>query len=240
MDQSVKPFTPEGADARRWVGRLIIAVLLGEAIWNLIVSVMNNLFVPWLGDVMGQSSGLPTSFTQRPYNYPDLFVSVFEACIAGLIAAVLNYFVQRPTARKMKTVQGPVPVTPVQLLRTIPQAAPSAIPSPIPSAIPPSAAPSVTPTETPSPVVPFAPAARVEPISATTPAAMVPPPPSVAPLTPAPVAKPAAVAPAAPAVADSVVTKPLPPAPKTQPAKAKKPKEVYYNIVGEPMPSDDD
>ena len=31
---------------------------------------MNNLVVPWLGDVMVQASGLPTSFTQRPYDYP--------------------------------------------------------------------------------------------------------------------------------------------------------------------------
>ena len=31
---------------------------------------MSNVVVPWLGDVMGQSAGLPTSFTQRPYNYP--------------------------------------------------------------------------------------------------------------------------------------------------------------------------
>ena len=68
MDQAVKKFTSEGSDARKWIGRIIIAVILGEAIWSLIVSVMNNLVVPWLGDVMGQSSGLPASFTQRPYD----------------------------------------------------------------------------------------------------------------------------------------------------------------------------
>ena len=125
MDQPAKPFTSEG-DTRRWIGRLIIAVLLGEATWGLIVSFMNHVFVPWLGDVMGQSSGLPTSFTQRPYNYPELFVSIFEFCIAGLVAAVLNYFFQRSPARKVKTVRGPVavspvPVTPVQFLPTIPE-----------------------------------------------------------------------------------------------------------------------
>jgi hypothetical protein len=37
-----------------------------------------------------------------------------------------------------------------------------------------------------------------------------------------------------------VASKPVPPAPKAEPAKPKKPKNVYYNIVGEPMPSDDD
>jgi hypothetical protein len=72
MHKTVKTFTSEGADVRKWIGGMIMAVILGEAIWSLIVSVMNNLVVPWLGDVMGQSSGLPTSFTQRPYDYPAL------------------------------------------------------------------------------------------------------------------------------------------------------------------------
>jgi hypothetical protein len=30
------------------------------------------------------------------------------------------------------------------------------------------------------------------------------------------------------------------PAPKVEPAKPKKPRQVYYNIVGEPVSSDDD
>ncbi len=126
MDQPAKPFTSGSADTRRWMGRLIIAVILGEALWGLIVSLVNNVFVPWLGDAMGPSSGLPTSFTQRPYNYPDLFVSVFEFCIAGLVAAILNYFFQRPTARTVKTSKSPVPAAPPGPIRVVPQAAPPA------------------------------------------------------------------------------------------------------------------
>ena len=126
MDQPARPFTSGSADTRRWMGRLIIAVILGEALWGLIVSLVNNVFVPWLGDAMGPSSGLPTSFTQRPYNYPDLFVSVFEFCIAGLVAAILNYFFQRPTARTVKTSKSPVPAAPPGPIRVVPQAAPSA------------------------------------------------------------------------------------------------------------------
>src|ERR1044071_3225405 len=102
MDGSLKASTPDRSGPGNWVGRIIVAVIVGEAIWNLIVSVMNNLVVPWLGDVMGQSSGLPTSFTQRPYNYPDLFVAVVEFCIAGLVAAILNYFLQRRTTGKVR------------------------------------------------------------------------------------------------------------------------------------------
>ncbi len=126
MDQPAKPLTSGTADTRRWMARLIIAVILGEALWGLIVSLVNNVFVPWLGDAMGPSSGLPTSFTQRPYNYPDLFVSVFEFCIAGLVAAILNYFLQPPTAKRVRTSKSAVPAAPPGPIRVVPQAAPSA------------------------------------------------------------------------------------------------------------------
>ena len=191
MYQPVKTFTSEGPDTRKWIGRIIMAVILGEAIWSLIVSVMNNLVVPWLGDVMGQSSGLPTSFTQRPYNYPDLFVSILEVCIAGTVAVILNYFFQRQSAGRVRPVKSPVPIAPVDL------AAPAAPVSVVPAG--------------PGPVV-----------------------------SPTPPARPLAVAPPAPPIANSVAAKPLPAAPKAEPPKLKKPKEVYYNIVGEPMPSDED
>src|SRR6478736_5882379 len=131
MDDSVKASTPDRSDSGNWVGRIIVAVILGEAIWGLIVSVMNNLIVPWLGDVMGQSSGLPTSFTQRPYNYPDLFVSILEVGIAGLVAAILNFVFQRPAVAKVRIVKNEVPAAPVGSIRVVPQAMTPAPPSPI-------------------------------------------------------------------------------------------------------------
>jgi hypothetical protein len=230
MDQPVKPFTSEGAGARKWIGRLIIAVLLGEALWGLIVSVMNNVVVPWLGDVMGQSAGLPTSFTQRPYNYPELFVSVIEVCIAGLVAAVINYFFQRPAARRVKTVKN-VPTAPPGPIRVISQAAPSA-------ALTETAPPQFGIASAESPASAPAQDVRMYPVipSILVPAASDEP---VAPIVAAPEPKPAVVAPLAPAIPNPVASKPMP-APKAEPAKPKKPKNVYYNIVGEPMPSDED
>src|ERR1700722_17765926 len=121
MDQPEKPFISQAANGRGWIGRLIIAVLLGEAIWGLIVSVMNNVIVPWVGDAMGTSSGLPTSFTRRPYNYPELFVSVFEFCIAGLVAAIINFVLQRPGTRRVKSVKSVSPVA--GPIRMVPQGA---------------------------------------------------------------------------------------------------------------------
>jgi len=232
MDQPVKPFNSDGGDTRRWFGRIIIAVLLGEALWGLIVSVMNNVVVPWLGDVMGQSSGLPTSFTQRPYNYPELFVSVFEFCIAGLVAAVLNYFFQRPSARRVKRSKSSVPTVTPGPIRVVPQAATS-------SALTETAPPQFGITPAASPMASPAQEVRMYPVipSILVPAASETPTP---PLEPAPEVRLAAIAPATPAIPKPGASKPVPPAPKAEPAKPKKPKNVYYNIVGEPMPSDDD
>ncbi len=230
MDQVVKPFTSEATDTRRWIARIIMAVILGEAIWGLIVSVMNNVVVPWLGDVMGQSSGLPTSFTQRPYNYPDLFVSVLEFGIAALVAAVLNYFFQGQTARTTKVVKSSAPAA-AEPARAFPQPTSTA-----------------ALTQTPSPYTPAAPAAKSEPGAIPAPAAVsaappVAPPPPVQPMAIAPSAAPvtesAAKPSLVPAASSPAATKP-PSAAKAQPTKSKKPKNVYYNIVGEPMPSDDD
>lgn len=269
MDPTGKTFTSE--DPRKWIGRIIMAVILGEAIWNLIVSVMNNVVVPWLGDLFGQSSGLPTSFTQRPYNYPDLFVSILEFCIAALIAAIINYFFQRPRAVRVRTVKNAVPTAPAEPLRGVPQAvAPTAIPqtapgqpltsqTPMPQTTAPQPAmtqsamtqpamtqPAMTMTKTAvTQTTPPAPVTKPVPVAAApavTVAPSMPAPPVVAPVpvAPAPVAKPAGVAPAAPSVPISAAKPQPPPPPKAQPAKPTKTKEVYYNIVGEPVPSDDE
>jgi large-conductance mechanosensitive channel len=218
MNQTVKTFTSEGADVRKWIGRIIMAVILGEAIWSLIVSVMNNLVVPWLGDVMGQSWGLPTSFIHRPYDYPDLFVSVLEFCIAGIVAAMLNYFLQRQREGRVKPVKSSAPAAPVERARVVPQAAAAA-----------------GTTQATSPVALAAQVAKPDPVNPPAPVTVAPaaPAPLVA---PRPVARPVAATPSAPPVANSVTAKPLP----SGPPKRKKPKEVYYNIVGEPMPSDED
>ncbi|MGA9800504.1 MAG: hypothetical protein WBQ68_15940 [Terriglobales bacterium] len=240
MDQAAKPFTSQVVDQRGWIGRLIIAVLLGEAIWGLIVSVMNHVIVPWVGDVMGPSSGLPTSFTQRPYNYPELFVSVFEFCIAGLVAAVLNYILQRPAARRVKTLK-PAPAA-AGPIRVIPQASTSSArndTAPPPLAFAPATPPAAAPEQDVRmyPVIP----SILIPAASEAPAAPAAPAPGAKPIEENPIeARPVAVAPPAPVLATPAAAKPQPPAPKAAPAKPKKPKNVYYNIVGEPMPSDDD
>ena len=199
MDPTGKTFTSE--DPRKWIGRIIMAVILGEAIWNLIVSVMNNLAVPWLGDLFGQSSGLPTSFTQRPYNYPDLFVSILEFCIAALVAAIINYFFQRPRAVRVRTVKSAVPTAPVEPVRVIPR---SEAPAPQPQA---AMTPATTTqprltqpalTQATMPVAPPAPVTKPVAVAAAPPVTVAPPMPTAPVVAPAPIAKPLTVAPATP------------------------------------------
>ena len=216
MEPAVRTVTSEKSEARKWIGRIIIAVILGEAIWSLIVSVMNNLVVPWLGDVVGQSSGLPASFTQRPYDYPDLFVSVLEFCVAALLAVILNSFFQRQRAGGVTPVKSVVATVPVEPARLVPQAVTAV-------------------AKTTSPVVSPAFVVRPDPV--------VPPSPPVAPAAPATFvspARPVASSTQSPPVADSLAPKPLPGAPKAEAPKVKKAKETYYNSVGQPLPSDED
>jgi hypothetical protein len=235
---------------RRWIGRIIIAVILGEAVWTLIVSLMNNVIVPWLGDLMGPSAGLPTSFVQRPYNYPELFVSIFEVCIAGLVAAILNYFVQRPQVQRTKSIKSSVVASPPQTFPEpekaySPSEASASQPSPLQAVQHPVFRETSLQNQNQNvvaqnalPVVP-APEIHTEPV--------IPPDAIVAPpAQPVPIEKPALEMRPAPVPSPEPPAAAIPPAKLVQPsqktvaAKPKKSKEVYYNIVGEPMPSDDD
>jgi hypothetical protein len=176
---------------RQATGRLVVAVILGLAIWNLLVSLMRGVVAPWLGWVMGPNSSLAQRF--NTYDSPALFVAVLESCLAGFVAACLNWLLERSTrssyaVRPVSVVAAPQPV---------------AAPAPVP------VAPNPVPSEGPV-------ATSVRPA----------PPPAAPPVPPPfPVKEQAA---------------PAPPPPRTKPGKPKKEKPVYYNIVGEPLPDDDD
>lgn len=226
MDDRPKIFPPDLNETRRWIGRLLVAVIVGEGIWNLIVSLMNNVIVPWLGDVMGQSSGLPTSFTQRPYDYPDLFVSVIELCLAGLVAIAINAFFQKPRRVKVKVQKRVVSPTSVAPTQVVPVAT---APPPVPAVVPRTEVPLGTPRPVPAVAPVSPPPAFTQPPPVRTAATEPKPAPPVQPS--APVATPKPTPPPAPVPA---AVKPAPPPPKA------KPKKVYYNSVGEAIEFDDD
>jgi len=196
--------------ASRWVPRVLIAVLLAEGIWGLIVSLTHNLIVPFLAQQMGGDPQSPLYLGKGVYDFPALFVSILELCFAGIVAVALNVWVNRgPKALRVKVVK----------VRRVAVPAPTSGPLSITQAPPPAAARAVPPT-------PAAP-----PVPAPAPVASQPAPAPVVPPTPQPA--PVAVAPPP--------AQPKPATAPAKPAKPQKPREVYYNIVGEPInPTEDD
>jgi large-conductance mechanosensitive channel len=212
MDEIARNTAPDpAADTGTWIGRLLIAVILGEGIWGLIVSLTHNLILPLLAKTMGGDVQSPLYLGKGDVNVPALFTSVLELCFAGIVAVVLNAWVQR----KARSTRGkPVRITarPVQTVASTP-----------PSAVTP-----VKPTAVAPPVIKPAPAPEV-PIPAAPPPSTPSPSPGQfwSPPEPSPQPKPAAAPPS--------------PKPPAKPAKPKPPKEVYYNIVGEPInPTEDE
>jgi len=213
MDDTSRTSSPE-LSAGKWIGRVLIAVLLGEGIWGLIVSVTNNLILPLLARTMGGDVQSPLYLGKGEFNVPAVFMSVLELCFAGIVAVILNSWVQRTTrvirskvarvspipAQTVAPAASPVSIAPIHAASSVPPPAKAPVPAPAAAAslVTSSVAPSPSPGQFWSP--------------------------------PEPSPQPKAVAPSPP-----------PPKAPAKPAKPKAPKEVYYNIVGEPInPTEDD
>jgi hypothetical protein len=214
MDEIPRTASPEwsAADTGRWIGRVIIAVILAEAIWGFIASLTGNLILPLLARTMGGDVQSPLYLGKGDINVPALFASVLELCFAGIVAVVLNSLLQRkPKLIRVKTVR----VSPIPAQAVAPP------PSPQRAVVPVQV---VAPESPPSPPV----------VTLSVPE---PPPPPPAPATPPEQFR----ATPEPAPQAKAVAPPPPPKPPAKPAKPKPPKEVYYNIVGEPInPTEDD
>src|SRR5215469_7209179 len=66
----------------KWIYRIVIAVVLGEAIWNFLASLTNDLLLPAIQRVVGG--------VQFEFKVSNLFASIIELCLAGIVAVVLN------------------------------------------------------------------------------------------------------------------------------------------------------
>ena len=206
---------------------MVIAVILAEAIWEFIVSVTNGLVLPLLARTMGGDVQSPLYLGKGDINVPALFTAVLELCFAGIAAVVLNSFLQRKSRVPRKLVR--VTSTPAQ--PSIPLQSPAPPPSvPVAAPVQPAvSAPPVAPAvSAPAPVmIPAAPPQVTASATASSPTTARAPDSgqSWSPPTPSPQPKTAAP----------------PPLVKPKPAKPKPPKEIYYNIVGEPInPTEDD
>jgi hypothetical protein len=150
--------SPESSpsDPSQWIGRVLIAVLLGEGIWGLIVSLTNNLLLPLLARTMGADVQSPLYLGKGDFNVPALFMSVLELCFAGIVAVILNSWVQRrPKSRRGKSVRLiPIPSDPSVTVPSIPAVVPvqaaASVASPPPAAPAPSSGQFWAPPE-PSP-----------------------------------------------------------------------------------------
>ena len=168
------------ADPGKWVGRVVVAVILGEGIWGLLVSITNNLALPAMTRIMGADPQSPLYLGKTDYNFAALFTAVLQLCFAGIVAVLLYSWARETRRIRSKVVQrATVPEKPRA----------SVVAAPVASA----------PAET---LIP--PSEPVKPVQAAAPPPTTPPP------------------------------------QPSKPAKPKKQKEVYYNIVGEPIESDEE
>ncbi len=84
------------AESRKWIGRFLIAVVLGEAIWAFLVAITNHLAVPAMARVIGVADEQSPLYLGRgDYNIPALFAAVLQLCLAGIVAVLLNSWSQR-------------------------------------------------------------------------------------------------------------------------------------------------
>ena len=185
MNEGLRP-TEAPPDSGKWVGRVIVAVILGEGIWGLLVSITNNLALPAMTRIMGADSQSPLYLGKGDYNFAALFTSVLQLCFAGIVAVLLYSWAREPRRIRARA------VPPARATEEIRAEKP-------PVVLPEVASPSIVSRLVPAEDIPHPSSEPVKPVQAA----------------------------------------PAPPAP-AKPAKPKKQKEVYYNIVGEPIDSDDE
>jgi len=193
MDENAN--TPAAPSLSKWVGLAVAAVILAEGIWGILVSLTRSLLLPLLARVMGGDPQSPLYLGKGDLNIPDLFGSIVELCLAGIVFLLIKSWAAK--ADRVKTLR------PVRMSR-----------------------------QPAAPVVSIDP----QPVAATAQAAAASAVPTA--LQPSQVAEATPPPQAAPPVPTQATAKPAKP---EKPSKPEKSKEVYYNIVGEPInPTEDD
>jgi large-conductance mechanosensitive channel len=220
-------------ETKKWIGGLIIGLLLAETVLVLIGSLVRDVIFPLMAMAMGTDPSSPLSLGPQTFNWPNLLSAIMQFCLAAIVAILVNSWMQR-RPRMMARGQSLSVTSVAPYLQTS-----TPVPTPVQASAQRLPAPVPQPVTTPPTVV------RVPQPATTPPAAARPAPPAAAPVAAAPimatapavVAAPKSVAPAQPTPQAAPKAAPPPAAP---PAKPKKPKQVYYNLVGEPIESDDD
>jgi len=120
------------ADSRLWIGRFVIAVVLGEAIWGFLVSITNNLALPAMARAMGGDPQSPLSLGKGDFNAPGLFASILELCLAAIVALILNSWSQR--SRRVRVVRTSAASAEARPARVAAAEPPPPVSAPLPAA----------------------------------------------------------------------------------------------------------
>ncbi len=83
------------AQSRQWIGRLLIAVVLGIAIWNFVASLITAVILPGLARIMEADPQSPLYLGKGDFNFPAFFTAVLELCLALIAALVVNSWSER-------------------------------------------------------------------------------------------------------------------------------------------------
>jgi hypothetical protein len=181
MDENAKSVSvPLG----RSLTLIVAAVILAEGIWAMLVSVTRSLLLPLVARITGGDSQSALYLGKGDVNVPDLFGSILQLCLAGILFLIIKSWT--PNGSRVKTVRVVKPSKPATPLSVAPQ-----------------------------PVIPTAQAAAASAVPASQPQAPSAAPPETAQLS-------------------------VPPQAPTKAAKPQKPREVYYNIVGDPISPEED
>lgn len=143
MDQASQ-VSPQGVsqDPGRWIGRVIVGVLVAEGIWGVLLALTRDLIVPFLSRLMGVDAQSAVPLGKGDFSGASIFTAVMQLCLAGLVAVMVNVWVSRPprARRRAATKSG-------SSMSVVPPAIPTAMPAPV-SATPINAAP-MTPAKAP-------------------------------------------------------------------------------------------
>ena len=166
MDTTTKPLAGDlsPAESRKWLGRLLIAVILGAAIWNFVVSLTSAVVLPALARVMETDPQSPLYLGKGDFNIPVLFASILELCFAALAALLVSSWSRRRSAVARRKAPAAAPAA--NLSFSAP-AAPRAPASPVAAAVvvtpAPVAAPKVSVAQAPPAPKPAEPAKPAKP-----------------------------------------------------------------------------
>ena len=121
MDESGKPAAAPSLG--KWVGLAVAAVILAAGVWGMLVSLTRSLLLPLLARVMGGDPQSPLYLGKGDLNIPDLFGSILQFCLAGIVFLLVKSWAAK--GDRVKTLR------PVKISRQAASPALSIAPQPV-------------------------------------------------------------------------------------------------------------